>query len=166
MSERCFSPAELTKHALQTWPELLAVTWNFGVTLHFPYRLAQCKSEHASNERQKHLARYLNALDRHYFGNAVCRQGKKRFKKFVIEEFVSGAGFHIHMVMCIPTDIDLIDLDEKMRRRWFKSWPRNSFRIAQDDVFWADEITGGLQNYITKYIGTGGADMVGRCTNL
>lgn len=163
--EPMITPRKL-KHAFQQWPKVVGTEWTFGVCLHFPAWLAMAKSEGAVCQRLKSTKRYLNGIDRKAFGSAAYRNHETRIPRCVIEEWNDSVGFHVHMLMIFPPNIDPVAFIPLMERNWHRQWWNCTNAGFRAHSFWAKEITGGHEPYISKHIGLDKALFYGDCTHF
>lgn len=166
--EPIISPEKL-KLAFQHWPEVHSTKWTYGVCLHFPTWLAKAEpeDEEAVSQRLKSMKRYLIGLDRKAFGSAAYRKHETRIPRCVIEEWNESVGFHIHMLMIFPLSIDPIAFIPLMERNWHIQWWNCTRAAFRAHSFWAKEIIGGHEPYISKHIGLeSNALFYGDCTHF
>ena len=166
--EPVITPAKL-KCAYQHWPSIIGTEWTHGVCLHFPAWLAEAKAENqdAVCQRLKSMKRYLIGLDRKAFGSAAYRKHQTRIPRCVVEEWNDSVGFHVHMLMMFPPNIDPAAFIPHMEQNWHRKWWNYSNAAFRKHSFWAEEITGGHEPYISKHIGLESiALLYGDCTHF
>jgi hypothetical protein len=164
--EPMITPKKL-KYAFQHWPSIIGTEWTYAVCLHFPAWLATAKSQDAISQRLKSSKRYLIGIDRKAFGSAAYRKHTTRIPRCVVEEWKDGIGFHLHMLMIFPPHIDPVAFIPLMERNWHLQWWNRTNAAFRKHSFWADEITGGHEPYVSKHIGVESkALFYGDCTHF
>lgn len=158
---------EILKLAFQRWPSIIGTEWTHAVCLHFPAWLAESKKGDEVCLRLKATKRYLNEIDRKAFGSAAARKRKPRIPRCVIEEWNGTVGFHVHILMMFPPNIDPAAFIPHMEQKWHRKWWNYSNAAFRKHSFWAEEIIGDHELYISKHIGVESmALFYGDCTHF
>lgn len=134
--------------------------WDLAVSLHLPFHLSHTKDALPTLIIEKHLGTFFRRVEKRVFSRTERIRLRKKLGRLIVLEDADSVGFHLHMAMLLPIQMNLTQFVEILKDLWIKFWAGQRLAFPHEHAVWAEAITGEYVSYSLKNIGTDQAEVL------
>lgn len=131
------------------WFRSLPARFDVAVSLHRPNAF---RAERGTSERafQYTLRSFFTRLDRRVLRSACNKRGAK-IPRYVVLENVPSLGWHMHAMLSSETGAYSAEqLCTTVKLMWLEEFAGSTLKGFEPYLGWAEVVTGGYENYLSK----------------
>jgi len=133
---------------------------DLAVTLHLPYHLAHTKDALPTLMIEKHVDTFFRKVEKRVFSRTDLIRRRKNIKRVIVAEKADSVGFHLHMAMLLPLEMNFSKFIGILKELWIKFWAGQGRTFPREHAVWAEAINGEYVSYSLKDIGTDQAEVL------